>query len=179
MDWSQLAQHFSSAQEGDVDAFAVFAERVEALLFWTARRIVRNAEDARDVVQNTLLRAWMHRANFDTTQGTLATWLLMILRCAAIDVWRRNNAHPTVSLNGAIACDGPGQEAMMDAAEEWERLQRALELLDPRDRELVRRRIEGQSYDTISAETSIPKTTIGPALTRARMQLREILNPTE
>jgi len=58
--------------------------------------------------------------------------------------------------------------------ENMEEVQRLLNRLPPRDRQVVRMfYIEGKTYDEIAAELGISRNTIGPILTRARDQLRQ------
>jgi RNA polymerase sigma-70 factor (ECF subfamily) len=58
--------------------------------------------------------------------------------------------------------------------ENMEEVQRLLNRLPPRDRQVVRMfYIEGKTYDEIATELGISRNTIGPILTRARDQLRQ------
>jgi RNA polymerase sigma-70 factor (ECF subfamily) len=68
---------------------------------------------------------------------------------------------------------GPRPEQTVENAEEVERL---LEKLPPRDRQVARMfYIEGRTYNEISEELGIPRNSIGPILTRVRTQLRQDL----
>jgi RNA polymerase sigma-70 factor, ECF subfamily len=67
-------------------------------------------------------------------------------------------------------------ESIAIAADDRERLTRALETLPPRFREvLVLRELEGCSYKEIAALTSIPMGTVMSSLSRARRQLHSAL----
>ena len=57
-------------------------------LYRIAYRLVGDAHDAEDVVQETLRSAWKSRENFQCGRGQRA-WLASILRRRVIDRWRR------------------------------------------------------------------------------------------
>jgi RNA polymerase sigma-70 factor (ECF subfamily) len=76
------------ARRGDHDAFAVLAGAALARLDAAARMIVRDRELARDVVQDTLLRAWRDLPGLRDPERFDA-WLNRLLTHAAIDESRR------------------------------------------------------------------------------------------
>lgn len=78
----------SLLQEEDKRAIALLYDRYAATLFGIALRIVRVESWAEDVVQETFVKAWRYRANFDASKGTIFTWLLNIARNTAIDKTR-------------------------------------------------------------------------------------------
>lgn len=65
-------------------------------LYWQVRRIVLTHEDADDVVQNALLKAW---SSIDTFHGDakVSTWLTRIAINEALDFQRRQKRRPTMS----------------------------------------------------------------------------------
>ena len=76
------------ARRGDHDAFAVLAGGAIARLDSAARLILRDPELARDVVQETLLRAWRSLPGLRDPEA-FDTWLNRLLTHAAIDEARR------------------------------------------------------------------------------------------
>lgn len=61
----------------------MFSEKLEALipdLRAYARLLCKDAVRADDLVQNTCLKAWQKRADFDPSKGALRGWLFRILR---------------------------------------------------------------------------------------------------
>ena len=65
-------------------------------LYWQVRRIVITHEDADDVVQNALLKAWNSIGTFKG-DSKVFTWLSRIAINEALDFTRRQKNHPTVS----------------------------------------------------------------------------------
>ena len=110
------------------EGFAVLVRQYSEPLYWKARRIVLNHEDANDVLQNAFLKIWN---NLDTFQGksALSTWLYRIAINEALDFVRRqkNVNSATVSTE-----DEPGVAARLmgddyfDGDEAQARLQEAV-----------------------------------------------------
>src|SRR2546425_1701325 len=75
------------AKAGDADAFRVLVERHSRPLFRLAFRMTGNEQDAEDVVQDTLLRAYRKIAMFDE-QASFRTWLYRIAVNCSLDLVR-------------------------------------------------------------------------------------------
>jgi RNA polymerase sigma-70 factor, ECF subfamily len=144
--------------------------------FNLARWILRSREDAEDVTQEALLRAFRFFSGF---QGVDArAWLLQIVRNTCYTWMERNRP-----MNSAVEFDEslhlsplPSPEAQALASNEREWLIKALERLSPRSREvIVLREFEGCSYKEIAFITAIPIGTVMSTLARARERLQELL----
>jgi RNA polymerase sigma-70 factor, ECF subfamily len=154
------------------------------LAYW----LVRDRDDAKDVVQDAYLRAY--RA-FDTFAGdAIKPWLLTIVRNVAYR-WlsvRKRNAN-VISFDGALSGrdqdaervldvpsgDRSAEELMIGHAEQVT-VRRALDELPPIFREvLVLRELEGLSYQEIAHASGIPIGTVMSRIARARDQLRGAL----
>lgn len=84
------AELAAAAQAGDADAFALLAERFRAQLQLHCYRMLGSREDAEDLVQETLLRAWSKRATY-AGRSTFRAWLYGIATNACIDVLRQRS----------------------------------------------------------------------------------------
>src|SRR5499427_2882306 len=85
-----------SAREGDMVCFEILVTRKTPAVVSLARRIVGNAEDARDVAQMVFLRVWNEIHRYDS-KYSLNTWLYRIATNLSIDFLRssrsRERAH--------------------------------------------------------------------------------------
>src|SRR6266851_7230973 len=84
------------ARAGDMLAFEILVARKTAPVLSVARRVVGNAEDARDVSQMVFLRVWEQLSRYDETYS-FNTWLYRIATNLSIDFLRsarsRERAH--------------------------------------------------------------------------------------
>ncbi len=154
------------------------------LAYW----LVRNRDDAEDVVQDAYLRAFKA---LDTLTGEdVRPWLLAIVRNVAYR-WlsvRKRTAN-VISIEGALsgrddsdapvmelASEDPSAEDVLVGRAEQALVRAALAELPPAFREaIVLRELEGLSYRDIAKVTSTPIGTVMSRLARARDQLRERL----
>lgn len=104
---------------GDPDAFGTLVERYQRQVYWVAYDILLDAEEARDVTQETFLRAHAALAAFDPARDLL-NWLYRIARNLAIDAHRRRRrrATPMDDLTGVPEAPSASAVAQVDAASE-------------------------------------------------------------
>ena len=144
--------------------------------FNLARWLLRSREDAEDVTQEALLRAFRFFSGFYGSDAR--AWLLQIVRNTCY-TWMEKNRR----MDSAVEFDEslhlsplPGPEAEALAGSERERLTKALEQLSPRSREvIVLRELEGCSYKEIASITAMPIGTVMSTLARARERLQQLL----
>jgi RNA polymerase sigma-70 factor (ECF subfamily) len=145
---------------------------VGALLV-TARRLTRRADEADDLVQETLLRALRHAHRY--RPGTNArAWLTRILKRVRLDALRR--AGRLVPLSG-VCEDGP----MVEPAQAWlltggDALERAVgSIPEPHRSALVLRDLKELSYVEIAEVLGVPVGTVMSRIHRGRAFLRAAL----
>ncbi|MFO0821595.1 MAG: sigma-70 family RNA polymerase sigma factor [Gemmataceae bacterium] len=156
--------------------------RYQARLYNAAIRLVDNAEDAADVVQDAFLNAYQSLHSFKG-DAEFFTWLYRIAFNTAISLKRKRRA--AVSLDavgpeGGIDPDDPSDYVKpglaLERTEEERQLQEAMVRLSHEHREvLVLKDIEGMQYDEIAEILKVPIGTIRSRLHRARLELRELL----
>ena len=172
---------------GRRDAFGELVSRYQARLYNAAVRLVDSSEDAADVVQDAFLNAYQSLHTFKG-DAEFFTWLYRIAFNTAISLKRKRRA--VVSLDAAGGRDGglepddpseyvrPG--AALERSEEEAQLQSAMGRLSHEHREvLVLKDIEGLKYEVIAELLDVPIGTVRSRLHRARLELRELLAPTD
>ncbi|MGH7337648.1 MAG: RNA polymerase sigma factor, partial [Myxococcota bacterium] len=173
-----------------------FARRVEALtdrLYGAALRLARNADDAEDLVAETVVRAWARIAELRDPQAFEA-WIRRILNNTFVSEWRHRRARPEVSL---AACGEDGGEDSFSLFEQlhqpfllwWgnpeesaianllrEDMDRALDALPDAHRVVVVLvDVQGCSYPEAAEVLGVPVGTVRSRLNRARAQLQRAL----
>ncbi|HLG61902.1 MAG TPA: sigma-70 family RNA polymerase sigma factor [Ktedonosporobacter sp.] len=158
-------------------------------LYRTALRMTNNPQEAEDLVQETMLKAFRFAHTYQP--GTnLRAWLFRILNTSAINRYRKQASHPsTVSLPEGEEFylynqirDLSGQELSQGAEEEVlaqyldEDVYKALSDLPPNFRmAVILADIEGLSYKEIADALQIPIGTVMSRISRARRQLQKSL----
>ncbi|HLI90507.1 MAG TPA: sigma-70 family RNA polymerase sigma factor [Ktedonobacteraceae bacterium] len=158
-------------------------------LYRTALRMTNNPQEAEDLVQETMLKAF--RFSHTYHPGTnLRAWLFRILNTSAINRYRRQATHPApISLPEGEEFylynqirDLSGQELTQGAEEEVlnqyldEDVYRALHDLPLNFRmPVILADIEGMSYKEIAEALQIPIGTVMSRISRARRQLQKSL----
>jgi len=90
---------------------SLYAEHGPALLRLATALTGGDRGRAEDLVQDTMLRAWTHRANLDIQHRSPRPWLITVARHLAVDARRARRARPPeAELNDDLALAG-GQQA--------------------------------------------------------------------
>lgn len=177
------------ARGGDLAAFSELVRRYERRVYRTARHIVQNDEDAEDVLQEAMLKAFEH---LDSFQGNskFYTWLVRIAVNESLMKLRKRKSDRTVSLDESIETDEEpivreiavwedNPEQRYSQAELREILDRAIESLKPIFRTVfILRDVEELSTEETAEVLGLSIAAVKSRLLRARLQLRERLTRT-
>src|SRR5438445_1399825 len=143
-----------------------------------ARWLLRNEQDAQDVVQEAYLRAFKSFSGFHGSNG--GAWLLTIVRNTSYTLLKKNRVADLITtFDDEI--HAPGHESVSPAtilenSEDAELIREAMDELPAEFREiLVLRHQEGLSYKEIADIAQIPPATVLSRLARARGKLKEYL----
>ena len=185
------AQFIERLKRGDEAAFETLVSERSGEIYGLLYRLTENGEEARDLTQETFLRAFQSIVHF-RGESDLRTWIYRIAINQARNRWRwwrRRRRDATVSLD---ALDITGKRPMLVAslksenlpdpeqdtlAHERERaLRKALSSLRRVYREaVVLRDIEGFAYEEIATTLDISVGTVKSRLARGRQELRRKL----
>jgi RNA polymerase sigma-70 factor (ECF subfamily) len=173
------AELIGAAQRGDRHAFDELVRRTFVDTFTLARRLTGNEEDARDVVQESYLRAWKGIGKF-RGEAAFSTWLYRITaNTAATHVRRRRRqrAEPIDSwLEPADDRFDAQPASMAESADTLDRIGAALDELPAKLRSVVvLKDVYGLSHEDIADELGITVAAAKVRLHRARRKLRDVL----
>jgi RNA polymerase sigma-70 factor (ECF subfamily) len=179
----------AKAQAGDTLAFRSLVERHQRRAFAIALALVRDENDARELVQDAFLRVFK---GLPTFQGgsSFFTWLYRIITNLSIDLIRKpgrglserterpldadSDSEPDFPLLGRL--DGADPLEIVRRQEIGARLQAALDALPAYHRGvIVMREVEGLSYEEMAEVMGVSKGTIMSRLFHARQKLQRAL----
>ena len=178
--------------EADERAFELVLDRLFTPMMKTAQVYVRTRADAEEVVQETWLAALRGIGRFEH-RSSLKTWLFRILRYRAMSHGKRSARYVAFSdleapddsrgastLADTLAADSTGdhggleQEQVLLAKELRDQLDRAMEVLPPRQREvMVLRDLDGWSAEEVCDFLGVTDGNQRVLLHRARRKVRD------
>lgn len=143
-----------------------------------AKWLLRNNQDAEDVVQEAYLRALKSFHGFHGSNGR--AWLLTIVRNTSYTLLKKNRAVDLTTTfdeeKHVSDYESVSPAALLERTEDAESVRRAMDQLPVEFREiLVLRHLEGLSYKEIADIAQIPPGTVMSRLARARAKLKECL----
>jgi RNA polymerase sigma-70 factor (ECF subfamily) len=150
----------------ETDWSAAFAQHSDAV-YHLALVVVRDSEEARDVMQTVFERAWRHRDRYDP-ERPLRNWLLGIAGHEAISAVRRRRLRSFLTLHDEHPAAPPGDVDLS--------LWQAIGSLSARHRAVVGLfYLHGFDIEEIAGLLGIPAGTVGSRLHTARRRLRDLL----
>ena len=173
------------AQRGDADAFEQLLLEHQKNVYNLCYRMAGNPDDAMDLSQETFLRAWRCLDQYQFASA-FSAWLYRLCSNICIDFLRRRRRQQTVPLTFEDA-DGEEQtyavpdvqplpEEQVELKLTRETLAAAMAQLLPEHRAVLQLRVVNEmSYEQIADVLDIQIGTVKPRLSRARNQLKKIL----
>lgn len=172
---------------GDRAEFACLVDAFSGPIYRLGIRMLGNAQDAEDILQNTFLNALTHLSEFEG-RSSLATWLYRIAANEALMLIRRKK--PEVNIEDTQADDSdaeltpnyfvdwsglPENELLSDEGKKA--LDEAIQTLPEKLRIIfIMRDIEGLSINETADALGLTETNVKTRLLRARLHLREQLS---
>jgi RNA polymerase sigma-70 factor, ECF subfamily len=178
-----------AAQSGDSRAFRKLVERHQRRAFAIAFAMVRDENDAKDLVQEAFVRVYRGLDRFEGG-SRFFTWFYRILTNLAIDLMRKPGRREMEHDDGRTERSAADEAdfpfiSRFDGGEPLEvvhrrelaaRLSAALEALPPYHRGVVlMREVEGMSYEEMAVAMNVSKGTIMSRLFHARQKLQRAL----
>ena len=128
-----------------------------------------NQTDAEDVAQEGLIRLWNFCERLDARRNMEAL-AIRVAKNVCVDTYRKRSNN-TITLDDRLE-DDTTADAHLNAEETQHKIDEAIERLNPRERELLRKRhIEGHTAEEIANETGIPKPSVKSIISMAKRKL--------
>ncbi len=166
-------------QEGDINAYNELVKRYKDRLFNFVLRYFNNAEQAEDVVQDTLIKLYTH-ASYYKNIAKFSTWIFTIAKNNALTELRKNKRKKTDSLwteDGKVIDINSKEESLESKVQNEIAIDQLNKFLDeiPENFRMavVLRDFQELSYEEISTILEIPIGTIKSRINRGRIQLAQ------
>ena len=172
----QLLRNIS---EHDGDALGILYDRYAMLVYGLILQVVRNREEAEDLLQEVFVQIWKRAESYDHRFGPPSVWVIRIARNRAIDYVRSKRFHQKKSeidlgaYNEIPVSDGRSSpDSMTMASQVSSFVSQALEKLPTEQRRLIEMAyFEGYSHSELAKKLSIP---LGTVKTRIRIGMTSL-----
>ena len=149
-------------------------------IYSLALRILGDATEAEDIVQEVFSQAWKQAARYSASRGAVAAWLMTLARSRAIDRLRAKRARPgDVSderVAGQLVDAGPPADSLVLSSEQVARVRAALDELPLLQRAAIELAYyEGLTHAEIADRLEQPLGTVKTRIRLAMLKLRDVL----
>jgi len=177
LDWDLIIR----LRDGDESAFRVVFDQYSQKIYGVAYQFLKNREQSKEVVQETLLRLWEHRLQLNS-EYPLAPWLFTIARRVTLNMLRQTATSQAARKKLWLTMHpehNDTEEAILSA--DLERITSQVLNTLPLQQQMVFRlsRFEGLTYEEIAARMQISVHTVKYHLTGALKTLRACFDKTE
>ncbi len=173
---------------GDRSAFDQLISKHRQRAYQYAFRLTRDPEEAADIVADAFIRMYKALENFKG-DSAFTTWMYRIATNCFLDIRKKKKSRPAISLESTVqTSDGevvfqfedptasPHEQA--ERTEAMGAVQDAIRLLPEYQRAIILMyHAEMQSYEEIADALKLPIGTVKSRLNRARLSLRNLLEP--
>ena len=187
------AQLMLAVQANDALAFEELMSRNQSRVYSFLLRFLGNQQLAEDLTQEVFMRVYKHRATY-RQEARFSTWLFRVAHNVAFNAIRTKVRRPETLFNdvnapnsqttqvgyeeSVLSRSGATPTQKIAKVERQEIVRAAIDSLKPRQKQAVLlSRFEGMSYQQIADVMQMTPQAVKSLLSRARMNLKEILAP--
>jgi RNA polymerase sigma-70 factor, ECF subfamily len=170
------AELLARVAERDRAAFEILYGRYVRPVFGLALRRLGDRGHAEDAVQEAFAAVWRSAATYRPERGAAGGWLYTVARNAIVDRLRRNGPAAGAELPELVSAE-PGPSERAEESDTSFRVHRALEELQPREREVIELAYwSGMSQSEVAEYLGLP---LGTVKTRTRSGLARLASMLE
>jgi RNA polymerase sigma-70 factor (ECF subfamily) len=174
---ADIREHMSTDASASLDWVLAALQEYEGRLLRYALRLLKDADRAEDVVQETFLK--LCREDPAQLNGRLGQWLYTVCRNHALDICRKESRMAVLDQDPHELAVGVQQKPAIQVAEELDehrRILRAMETLSANQQECIRLKFQHDfSYREIAQVTGLTVTNVGFQIHAGLKRIREIL----
>ena len=141
-------------------------------MYRLALRILRNEEDAKDIVQDSFLKLWSKRKVLENI-NSIKSFSLTMVRNACIDHIRKHKPETDKEKQLYSKSDLQDPEKQLEVSDQLNRVKTIINQLNDQQREVIQlREIEGLEYHEISEITGLSSNNLRVIISRARKEIK-------
>lgn len=176
---ARLVRALARVGHGHDDALREIYDLTSAKLYGICLRILGDAQEAEDVLQDVYITVWRRADSFEPGRASPITWLATLARNRSIDRLRssrRSAGTVPVEVASDVADPGPGALALLEASAERSRLIGCIGELESRSADAIRSAFFGGfTYAQLAERAKVPLATMKSIVRRALIKLKDCL----
>ncbi len=162
-------------QSGEQEAMTALFDRYGTMVYSVALRVLKDAGEAEDVMQEIFVQVWKNPKAFVSGRGSLGGWLVVVARNRSIDVIRRRRPSEPVELFALPSSTNLAQEAERNSL--LEKVRGAMHSLpDEQKKSIELAFFDGLTHSEIAEQTGDPLGTVKTRIRLALITIRKALN---
>ncbi|RFS13405.1 RNA polymerase sigma factor [Emticicia sp. C21] len=165
-------------RDKDERGFTILYNNYSSALYGVLNKIVQSNDDASDLLQDTFLKIWKNIGNYDSSKGSIFTWMMNIARNLAIDKVRSVDFRDTsqnVSMEDKVVYQ-IDNEYQTEQEVDGIGLQKVVDKLKPEYKQLIDLvYYQGYTQAEVAQEYGIPLGTVKTRIKAAVNTLRTLL----
>lgn len=182
MDNQEIQRLVSQAKEGDKQAFSTLVKFFQPKIFSVAFKMLCNEEDAKDVMQDTFIKAWMQLKTY-RNDYQFSTWVYKIASNICFDKLKSSERKLSVKLSETnkyeVISDVDAESELINK-DLADKIRNITNTLSPKQKMLFTLRyLEGLAVDEIVQITGLSAVKIKNNLYLARQNVSELLKVTK
>ncbi|MDF1781498.1 MAG: sigma-70 family RNA polymerase sigma factor [Alcanivoracaceae bacterium] len=173
----KLVVFLAKTAQGDRKAFADLYQSTSSVLYGMCLNLLRNREEAQDVLQEAYIQVWHHAGEYHVDRGTPMTWIMSIGRYRCLDALRRRRHDSTYDeVEHDYADDSMGPMTEAASMKDSQRLSACLQELNTEYRSSIEMAyFRGFSHQELATATGQPLGTTKSRVRRGLDLLRRCL----
>lgn len=141
-------------------------------MYRLAQRILRNEEDAKDIVQDSFVKLWSKRKVLGNIKS-IKSFTLTMVRNACIDHIRKHKPETDKEQQINSKSDFQNPEKQLEVSDQLSKVKTIINQLSEQQREVIQlREIEGLEYHEISEITGLSSNNLRVIISRARKEIK-------
>lgn len=170
----------AAIKEGDETAISQVIDKYSRLLWPIVSAVlskVGTVEDVEECVADTFIYLWQNPDKYDPERGKLKSWLCIVARSKATDLYRKLSRKKELSLDVLSDSAALDLAELLVVEEDRQAMTEAINAIAEKERELLLRRYYyGQKPREIATAMDIPVKQVNNSLYRTKRKLRDMLS---
>lgn len=177
MQSDELLSLISATAQGDKKAFAQLYEETSSKLFAISLKMLTNRAHAEEVLQDAFVKIWHNASEYNSSKGSVISWMISIVRYRCLDVLRYNKVRKEEILSSDESLNTISEEFIEVDYDSDTKLVNCIEELEVQQKQVIHLAYyRGLSHAELVNQTSIPLGTIKSWIRRGLQQLQRCLS---